>query len=117
MANFQNDNQNINSKDFLIGTLVGGLIGVSVAMLCTPKPGKEIRESLSGNAGTVKERATEWKEKAAEKSQNISGKVPFRNRSNSSEAEAERAAEEVARAIEEAADELEREEDPRTTGL
>ena len=43
----QNRNEgNINAKDFLIGTLVGGIVGSLTALLLAPKSGKELRGDL-----------------------------------------------------------------------
>ncbi|SEU07683.1 Gas vesicle protein [Salinibacillus kushneri] len=63
----QEENQNINSKDFLLGTLIGGIVGASVALLYAPKPGKELRQDLNEGANLVRERAGEWKDVAYEK--------------------------------------------------
>ncbi|MBB6452143.1 gas vesicle protein [Salirhabdus euzebyi] len=69
MGNEQNhnDNQNINSKDFLLGTLLGGIVGASVALLLAPKSGRELREDINHRAQNVRERAEDWKDIAYEK--------------------------------------------------
>lgn len=36
----------INSKDFLIGTLIGGIIGATTALFLAPKSGKELRDEI-----------------------------------------------------------------------
>src|SRR5690625_4974045 len=51
------NNSNINSKDFMIGTLIGGMVGAAVALLFAPKTGKELRSDI--NQG-----ANEWKDAA-----------------------------------------------------
>lgn len=81
-------------KGFLAGAILGSIIGAVLAMLYTPKPGRDFRGKLT------------------EKSQGVNSKVKnFQNkRSKNPSSDAEEAAEEVARAIEEAAEELEREE-------
>lgn len=85
-------------KDFLAGSLVGGLIGMVLAILWAPKPGKEVRGTLN------------------EKTQGINSKVKDlqNKRGKNTNSEAEEAAEEVAKAIEEAAEDLEREQDAST---
>lgn len=50
-----NDNNNMNTKDFLIGTLVGGLVGAASALLLAPKSGKELREDINEQASSAKE--------------------------------------------------------------
>jgi gas vesicle protein len=43
----------INSKDFLIGALVGGMIGATTAIFLAPKSGKELREGIQLQANEV----------------------------------------------------------------
>jgi gas vesicle protein len=38
------------SKNFLYGFIAGGIVGVALALLYAPKTGKEMRESIKGNA-------------------------------------------------------------------
>ena len=137
--NQQNQNQdNINSKDFLIGALLGGIAGAALALVFAPKSGKELRGDINQGASYVKDRASEWKEVAAvkgnewmdkaknqtqqlsetvtQKSQDLTQKFKdtkdtLQNKMASKE-DPEKAAEEVARAIEEAA--LEAEQDNST---
>lgn len=132
--NQQNGNQdNINSKDFLIGALVGGIAGAALALVFAPKSGKELRGDINQGANYVKDRASEWKEVAAvkgsewmdkakhqtqqlsetvsQKSQDLTQKIK-ETKDNlqtkmAGKEDPEKAAEEVARAIEEAALEVE----------
>ena len=132
MGNEKQNNQKegINSKDFLIGTLIGGIVGASVALLYAPKAGKDLRQDLNTGAGQVRERASEWKntaydkgnelyqraqesgknlgEKIKQKKDDIQDRVEYLRSENKKEGEA--IAEDVAEAIEEAADEMERQE-------
>ncbi|MBD1380151.1 YtxH domain-containing protein [Metabacillus arenae] len=48
--------ESINSKDFLIGTLIGGIVGATTALFLAPKSGKELRENIGQQATVVKER-------------------------------------------------------------
>lgn len=57
----------INSKDFLIGTLIGSIVGASVALLFAPKSGRELREDINKGASQVMDRASELKDTAQEK--------------------------------------------------
>ncbi len=125
--NNHNQDQNINSKDFLLGTIIGGIVGASVALLFAPKSGRELRQDINQGADYVRERAEEWKDVAAEKSaewktvalekteglgervkntkNQIQDKVyEFRSKSD----DVEDAVEDIADAIEEAAEELEK---------
>ncbi|MDX8047485.1 YtxH domain-containing protein [Gracilibacillus sp. S3-1-1] len=133
----QNDNgQNINSKDFLIGSLIGGIVGASLALIFAPKSGKELRSDLNQGAHYVKDRANEWKDVAyekgnewtkyakeqsqqlgqvvTEKSYDLTNKLKetsatIQDKINK-DIDPEKAAEEVAQAIEEAAKAVEEED-------
>lgn len=52
-------NNGMNFKDFFIGAVFGGLVGAAVAMLTTPKTGKEMREELSKSVESAKEKGKE----------------------------------------------------------
>lgn len=82
----QNNNGGMNGKDFVIGTLIGGIIGASVALLYAPKAGKDLRQDINTGADQVRERASEWKntaydkgnelyERAQESSKNLGEKI------------------------------------------
>ncbi|WP_106496875.1 YtxH domain-containing protein [Lentibacillus sp. Marseille-P4043] len=123
--------QSINSKDFMIGTLIGGIVGASVALLYAPKAGKDLRGEINVGASQLRDRASDWKEIAYEKgsmyknkavdsasqlTKNVSEKTQGLTKTvqnklqdkRTKEEEALEAVEEVAEAIEEAADELEK---------
>lgn len=126
----QNNNGGMNGKDFVIGTLIGGIIGASVALLYAPKAGKDLRQDINTGADQVRERASEWKntaydkgnelyERAQESSKNLGEKIKQKKddiqerveylRSENKE-QGQEIVEDVAEAIEEAADEMERQE-------
>ncbi|MBV6685313.1 YtxH domain-containing protein [Bacillus sp. JRC01] len=73
--NQQNPNQtndsNINSKDFIIGTLIGGIVGAATALLLAPKSGKDLRSDINEQAGAWKEKTNQWKDTAVEKSNEL----------------------------------------------
>jgi gas vesicle protein len=66
-----NNNQNIDSKDFMIGALVGGMLGAAAALLLAPKAGKELRSDLNEQAVYLKDKSNEFSHIAREKSSNI----------------------------------------------
>ncbi|SDJ66396.1 YtxH domain-containing protein [Salimicrobium halophilum] len=123
----QNNQNQGNGKDFILGTVIGVLIGAATALFMAPKSGRELREDLNENSGVWKEKAGEWKEQAVtttselsknvtQKSQELGSKVKTKVQGESSEEkEAEQAAQEVAEAIEEAARELEQEQQNEQT--
>jgi gas vesicle protein len=47
-------------KDFLLGAVVGGLIGAAVALLLTPKTGREMREELGRSWDIARKKGREW---------------------------------------------------------
>ncbi|MEF3307467.1 YtxH domain-containing protein [Paenibacillus sp. GYB004] len=51
--------QNGRGKDFLIGAVVGGVLGAVTALLFAPKSGKELRADLSDQAHKVSEKTQE----------------------------------------------------------
>lgn len=68
----------INTKDFVIGALIGGIVGAGTALLLAPKSGKELisdintqashlKEKSSHLADTAKVKGTEWVQVAKEK--------------------------------------------------
>lgn len=75
MSNENNNNQNINSKDFIIGALVGGIVGAASALMMAPKSGKELRSDINEQAGALKDKSSEWSEMAKDKSSNIARTV------------------------------------------
>ncbi|WP_052404769.1 YtxH domain-containing protein [Bacillus rubiinfantis] len=42
---------------FVLGALVGGVIGAAAALLFAPKTGKELRHTISNNAGSITTKA------------------------------------------------------------
>ena len=46
-----------NAKDFLIGTLIGGIVGSLTALLLAPKSGKELRGDFNNQAHLLREKS------------------------------------------------------------
>ena len=68
-------NNHINTKDFLIGTLVGGIVGALTALFLAPKSGKELRGDLNDHAYLLREKTESLRETAIEKSSEITSTV------------------------------------------
>ena len=47
------------SSSFLLGALIGGLVGAGAAIFLAPKSGKELRSTLNNQAGTLKEKTVQ----------------------------------------------------------
>jgi gas vesicle protein len=60
--------ESINSKDFLIGALVGGVVGSLAALLFAPKSGKELRGKLNNQAYQLMEKTDTIRHTALSKS-------------------------------------------------
>lgn len=60
---------------FIAGALIGALIGAGAALLLAPKTGKEMRNDVSSQAGTIKEKGIELTNVAKDKTSNITGTV------------------------------------------
>lgn len=78
----QNVNETSGSKEFLMGAIIGGLVGAATALFLAPKSGKEMRteintqaENLKGKTGQLydvaKTKSTELAEVAKLKSSSI----------------------------------------------
>lgn len=57
----------MNTKDFLIGALIGGIVGATTALLLAPKSGKELRQDLNDQTYLMKEKTGQLKESALHK--------------------------------------------------
>jgi gas vesicle protein len=66
-----NNNHNINSKDFIIGALVGGIVGAASAFLFAPKSGKELRSNLNDHASSFREKTEHLAAAAKERGEDI----------------------------------------------
>lgn len=60
-----------NGRDFLVGSLVGGLVGAATALFLAPKSGKEIRDNLGQQANVMKDRTGQLTNTALEKSSDL----------------------------------------------
>lgn len=61
-------NESSSSKDFLLGAIVGGVVGAAAALFLAPKPGRELLHDLNGQAGILKEKGIELTDTVKEKS-------------------------------------------------
>jgi len=50
------------SNSFLIGALIGGMVGAAAALLFAPKSGKELRSTLSSQPGSIKDTTVHLRE-------------------------------------------------------
>ncbi|MBT2691175.1 YtxH domain-containing protein [Bacillus sp. ISL-47] len=59
--------ENINTKDFMIGALIGGMVGAATALFLAPKSGKELQSDLNEKASVLKEKSGQFRETAMTK--------------------------------------------------
>lgn len=64
--------EEVNGKDFIIGVLIGGIIGATTALLLAPKTGSELRGNLSTQAGQIKDKTIDFSSNAKAKTTQIS---------------------------------------------
>lgn len=57
----------MSSSNFVLGALVGGIVGAATALFLAPKSGKELREDLSEQSSVLMEKGNAFKQTATEK--------------------------------------------------
>ncbi|MBB3907026.1 YtxH domain-containing protein [Anoxybacteroides rupiense] len=67
-----------NNGSFLLGAIVGGVVGAATALFFTSDKGKKwVAEiNVTGNLEPIKTKATEWLEIAKEKTKEVAKRVP-----------------------------------------
>ncbi|MCH7322437.1 YtxH domain-containing protein [Solibacillus sp. MA9] len=65
----------IHAKDFIIGALVGGIVGAATALLLAPKAGSELRSDVAIQAVTLKDKGIELSGTAKEKTVQLSSQL------------------------------------------
>ncbi|WP_078414062.1 YtxH domain-containing protein [Priestia abyssalis] len=63
--------EGLSSKDFLLGTVIGGLVGAATALLLAPKSGRELRSDINDQATYVRLKTEQMKQSALEKGQDL----------------------------------------------
>jgi gas vesicle protein len=61
----------LNSKNFLLGTIIGGVVGAATALLLAPKSGKELRSDVNDQATYIRLKTEQMKNSAMEKGQEL----------------------------------------------
>ncbi|MBM4762596.1 YtxH domain-containing protein [Bacillus sp. B15-48] len=59
---------NTNTRDFVIGAIVGAVAGAAAALLLTPRSGRELRTSINERSVSILEKTEQVKDKAMTKS-------------------------------------------------
>ncbi|GLB58541.1 YtxH domain-containing protein [Cytobacillus sp. NCCP-133] len=66
-GNQSKSEENINAKDFMIGALIGGMVGAATALFLAPKSGKELQNDLNEKASLLKVKSGQFRETAMTK--------------------------------------------------
>ncbi|WP_214816225.1 MULTISPECIES: YtxH domain-containing protein [unclassified Exiguobacterium] len=69
----QSTEQNQSSSGFLTGVILGGIVGAAVALLTSPKNGREVRTYLDEKTSTSRERLTVKSKEMREKAEPVLG--------------------------------------------
>ncbi|MEG0449994.1 MAG: YtxH domain-containing protein [Lysinibacillus sp.] len=69
------EEENVNMKDFVIGALVGGIVGAAAGLLLAPKPGKDLRNDVAVQAVTLKDKSAELSSTAKDKTLLLSKQI------------------------------------------
>lgn len=65
----------LNGKDFVVGAVVGGVLGAVTALLFAPKKGSELRADISEQYGKISEKTGELADAVGTKTQEIAKTV------------------------------------------
>jgi gas vesicle protein len=69
------EEETVNMKDFIIGALVGGIVGAAAGLLLAPKAGHELRGDVATQAVNLKDKSVEFSSTAKEKTTQLVDKV------------------------------------------
>lgn len=67
--------ETVNVKDFVIGALVGGIVGAAVGLFLAPKTGKDLRSEVANQAITLREKGVELSTTAKERTVKLSNQL------------------------------------------
>lgn len=69
------EEETIDMKDFVIGALVGGIVGAAVGLLLAPKTGKDLRSDVAQQAVNIKQKGLVLSSTAKEKTAQFSTQI------------------------------------------
>ena len=58
-------------KDFLVGVLLGSIVGAAIGLLLAPQSGEETREAISESARDIREKVKEGSRQVVESSRDL----------------------------------------------
>lgn len=69
------EEETIDMKDFVIGALVGGIVGAAVGLLLAPKTGKDLRNDVAQQAVNLRQKGIVLSTTAMEKTAQFSSQI------------------------------------------
>ena len=69
------EEETVNLKDFVLGALVGGIVGAAAGLLLAPKAGRELRSDVATQAVTLKDKSVELSSTAKDKTVQLSSQL------------------------------------------
>ncbi len=66
------EEERVNMKDFVIGALVGGIVGAAAGLLLAPKSGKDLRSDVAVQAVSLKDKSADFSTTAKDKTLQLS---------------------------------------------
>lgn len=69
LLHFNSEKEDSATTNFLIGSVIGAVVGATAAVVLAPKSGSELRKNITKTYDDVKENADEWKENIVELAQ------------------------------------------------
>lgn len=66
------EEERVNMKDFVIGALVGGIVGAAAGLLLAPKSGKDLRSDVAVQAVQLKDKSADFSTTAKDKTVQLS---------------------------------------------
>ncbi|MGE7841564.1 YtxH domain-containing protein [Lysinibacillus sp. NPDC093712] len=69
------EEERVNMKDFVIGALVGGIVGAAAGLLLAPKSGKDLRSDVAVQAVNLKDKSADLSSTAKDKTMQLSKQI------------------------------------------
>lgn len=69
------EESSVNMKDFVIGALIGGIVGAAAGLLLAPKAGSELRGDVAHQAVNIKDKSVELSQQLKDQSTQLVDKV------------------------------------------
>lgn len=65
------ESKHLNTKDFVIGAIIGGVVGAATALFLAPKSGKDLRNDVSGQFISLKDKTDDLRVAVTQKGNDL----------------------------------------------